>query len=163
MQTETTHRLLRLDGEKPSGYRIVAEVLYCTTERVKELGLNIHWDAKPQSFGIERFWRKPGGTWWGCYPLSSPKHDAFELGIKLPDGTWWFEGDIIEFEHNDWAAVCSDNVKRVIATGIIEFNLMQYSGWGIKKLGGQNWSFYHPEGRNFSWEELKCVGNIHKG
>ena len=95
MQTDSMKRLLRLDGEKPSGYRIVAEVLCCTTQHIKDMKLNIHWDVKPHKRGIVKFWRKPAGTWWGCYPLQSPYGDAIEQGIKMLDGTWLFEGDKI--------------------------------------------------------------------
>ena len=35
-----------------------------------------------------------GGHRMGWTSQAWDIHDAFELGIKMEDGTWWFEGDI---------------------------------------------------------------------
>jgi len=37
------------------------------------------------------------------YPEYRIEYDSFEQGIKMPDGTWWFEGDL--FKHKKYGFI----------------------------------------------------------
>lgn len=89
------------------------------------------------------------------------EYNSFEVGIKAND-EWWFEGDIIEFWHNDYENYIGDyiNVPQKCATGILQID--KY-GWLIKQLTGADNAFYdYDSPREWSWEKLKRIGNIHE-
>lgn len=72
-----------------------------------------------------------------------------------------YDGDIVEYKNlrifdlNDYTTIC-----RCIcySYGVIEYNA---PGFRIRQISGDNMSFYDYTGDNFSWEELRVVGNIH--
>ncbi|HDY90017.1 MAG TPA: hypothetical protein ENH82_18090 [bacterium] len=138
MQTESMKRLLRKDDKSPSGYEIVGFELKicfedgCLTYQCKEL----------KSY-------KTIGDLFDNWTLlnqidNSISHDAFEQGIKMPDGSYWFEGDIGKSNGEDFTV----KIRSIDRTWYACFD----DGINI------------PLGlvmKNYS--DIKHIGNIHGG
>ncbi len=113
-------------------------------------------------FSCDSICEPDGGMMWlRDNPIYINGIDSFEQGIKVGD-EWFFTGDIIEFFHNDYSSTITDwvNVPQKKATGIL--NIDKY-GWIIEQLTGDSNAFYdYDSPREWSWERLKVIGNIHQ-
>ena len=77
MQTESMTRLLRKDADSPSGFEIVG----------------FEWHINGSLYQGDA----PDKCFFDIYEDANGEyiiHDAFEQGIKIDNGEWWFEGDI---------------------------------------------------------------------
>ncbi len=107
-------------------------------------------------------WRKSLKGKWAVFDDNDvPTYNSFDLGIKVAKESgdeWWFENDIVELMHDSWDNLDVEKTVYATAMGVLETD--QY-GWSIKKLNGEDWAFYDPEGRNWYWEKLKRIGSIY--
>jgi uncharacterized phage protein (TIGR01671 family) len=56
-----------------------------------------------------------------------------------------------------------DNCKKYGgAIGTVMYSLWPFSEFVIELINGEEYSFYYPDGTNFSVEELEVIGNIHE-
>jgi len=88
-------------------------------------------------------------------PVDSETVGQF-TGLIDKNGKQIFEGDIVRFD--DYC--CVEKVT-TIAMGVVNFSDAEFC---IEQISGidRGWmnSFYNPDGRSFSWNELEIIGNI---
>ena len=146
MKFEDMKQLLVKDDTSPSGYKIVGYEWHRIVDGATQVTI---------------WYREEGETDWVHTGEQEIDYDAFELGIKDGD-EWFFEGDIIEFWHDDYENWINKNRNppQIRATGILEID--KY-GWVIKQLTGDANALYtYDSAREWSWAGLKRIGDIHE-
>ena len=115
--------------------KIVGYYLLCSLDRAKEIGLNIHWFAKPPvkyPKNIIRFWKRDGNVWWGCEPMVPPQSDSFDIGIQVGEERW-FEGDRIK-------------TRSGLGTIVYEPGECGIPDWGVRMDSGSNQCLWYMIG-----------------
>ena len=77
-------------------------------------------------------------------------------GLIDKNGKMIFEGDVVEFLDNDILSGNEIKASGIVSFGDGEFIIDQIDG--VKESYCN--SFYEPDGRGFSWNELEIIGNI---
>ncbi len=102
-QTESILRLLVKDDKSPSGWKPVGYLWYTSSIGHDNI-MRIYYCRKLLSRGynwLDKPFPSYGGDVWEDVQIDSSgvgsnwgENQAFEQGIKMPDGSYWFEGDI---------------------------------------------------------------------
>lgn len=86
---------------------------------------------------------------WARHVIHHPETIGQYIGCNDIKGNKIFEGDILRDEYGN--------------TGYVVFK--KYASFEIEQITGiqSDWynSFYDPDGRRFSWNDLEVIGNIH--
>lgn len=85
-------RLLEKDNMSPSGWRISGYLLTLSYPAYNISGVYFSKVLKPYNpiGGLFDNWRRIDEL------LDTISFDAFDPGILMPDGTWWFNGDAVK-------------------------------------------------------------------
>lgn len=98
------------------------------------------------------------GVFDSCIRLCGSVDDSGILeqftGLLDKNGKEIYEGDIVK--KHDHMKECNG------ATGVVAYLTISLGEFGIDIIKGNEWSFYYPDGNNFSAEDLEVIGNIYE-
>ncbi len=98
MQTGSMKRLLRINPKSPSGYTIVGYLeIQCEMEEGhKRMAKFTLREGYLKTVCHDNIMISDNRDWINN---KDGKFDSYELGVKRPDGTRWYEGDVIEYTY----------------------------------------------------------------